>query len=126
MGDIKDSLFHGNTLDFETEEEYYDTVLYPDITFSGNIRFMKPFMIKGKVSGRIEASSDLLVDTEAEVEADITTERVLIRGKVRGNITGRKLVYVTSSGSVFGDISSEQVVIEQGAVFQGKCSMGTI
>lgn len=112
-----------NSKTFDTEEEDFDTVMASDITFTGNIRFAKPFMIKGKMSGKIDATSDLLIDTEAVVNADINTERVLVKGKVVGNINGRKLVYVASTGSVKGDITSAQVVLEPGSVFSGRCSM---
>ncbi|MCQ2240247.1 polymer-forming cytoskeletal protein [Treponema sp.] len=117
MYDIKDSKA------FDTDEEDFDTVMASDISFTGNIRFTKPFMIKGKMSGIIEATSDLLIDTDAIVNADISTDRVLVRGKVTGNINGRKLVYVTSTGTVKGDITSAQVVLEPGSVFSGKCTM---
>ena len=117
MYDIKDSK------GFDTEEEDFDTVMASDISFTGNIRFAKPFMIKGKMNGVIEATSDLLIDTDAVVNADISTERVLIRGKVTGNVNGRKLVYVTSTGTVKGDITSSQVVLEPGSSFSGRCTM---
>ena len=117
MFDLKDGT------PFETEEEEFDTVMASDISFTGTIRFAKPFMIKGKMSGKIEATSDLFIDTAAEVNALIKADRVLVRGKVQGNIRGEKLVYVTSSGSVNGDIVSAQVVLEPGSNFSGKCSM---
>lgn len=117
MFDVRDSQ------QFDTDEEDFDTVMASDISFSGTIRFTKPFMIKGKMNGSIEATSDLLIDSEAEVNADIIADRVLVRGKVKGNIIGKKLVYVTASGSVNGDITSGQVVLEPGSSFTGKCSM---
>lgn len=117
MFDLKD------TAPFETEEEEFDTVMASDITFTGTISFKKPFMIKGRMSGSIEASSDLLIDTNAEVNADIVADRVLVRGKVKGDVICKRLVYVTSTGSVTGDIVSSQVVLEPGSVFSGKCSM---
>jgi len=107
----------------ELEEEDFDTVMATDITFSGKIKFAKPFMIKGKVSGSIDATSDLVIDTNAVIEADIKADRVVVKGKVTGNITGQRLVYVSSSGSVTGDISTGQVVLEPGCVFDGKCNM---
>jgi cytoskeletal protein CcmA (bactofilin family) len=113
----KDSQF------LELEEEDFDTILANDITFSGTIRFSKPFMIKGTVTGLIEATSDLVIDTEAAVYADIFAERVLVRGKVEGNIKAKKLVFVTANGSVIGDISSAQVVLEPGSTFTGRCVM---
>ncbi|MBR5932957.1 MAG: polymer-forming cytoskeletal protein [Treponema sp.] len=108
-------------LDFD--ESDFNTVMASDITFSGKIRFTKPFMIKGNVSGKIEADSDLVIAQDAVVKADITAERILVRGKVEGNINGNTMVFVTSNGSVDGDITSKQVVLEPGSNFTGRCTM---
>ena len=105
------------------EESDFDTIIAPDISFTGNIRFAKPFLIQGKVSGKISAQSDLVVDSGARVDADIQAERVLVRGSVNGNVNGRSLIFVTSTGSINGDISSAQVVLEQGGNFSGRCAM---
>jgi cytoskeletal protein CcmA (bactofilin family) len=117
MFDVKDTDL------FDLEEESFDTVIEPDITFTGNIRFAKPFMIRGKVKGNIDASSDLVVDSSAVVEADIKADRVLIKGKVKGNVAAKKMVFVTATGSLDGDITSEQVVLEPGSIFSGRCTM---
>ncbi len=120
MLDIKESDL------FELHEEDFDTVMADDISFVGNIRFKKPFMIKGKVNGTIEATSDLVIEEEAEVTADIKANRVLVKGKVIGDILSNRIVYVTAAGSVTGDIRSEQVVLENGSFFSGKCTMGEL
>lgn len=108
---------------FNLEEDDFDTILADDISFRGTIKFTKPFMIRGKVTGAIEATNDLVIDTEAVVKAEIAAIRVLVRGKVEGNVSGRDLVFVSSTGSVKGDITSKQVVLEPGARFSGKCTM---
>jgi len=108
---------------FELDENDFDTLLASDVKFTGNIRFSKPFLIKGTVTGKVSADSDLVIDTDAVVKADIEAARVLVRGKVEGNINGEKLVFVTSTGSVKGDIVSEQLVLEPGSTFSGKCTM---
>jgi len=108
---------------FELEEEDFDTVLASDISFKGEIRFARPFMIKGKVKGLIEATSDLVIDTDAKVVADISAERILVRGTLEGNIKGKKFVFVTSTGSVTGDISAAEIALEPGCSFSGKCTM---
>jgi len=117
MFDVKDTDL------FDLEEEYFDTILASDISFHGIIRFTKPFMIRGNVSGSINATSDLVIDTGATVNAGISASRVLVRGKVEGNIIGRDLVFVSASGSVNGDITAKQVVLEPGSRFSGKCTM---
>lgn len=117
MFDVKDTDL------FDLEEEEFDTVLAPDISFSGTIHFKKPFMIKGNMNGSIEAVSDLVIDTNADVQATISADRVLIRGKVNGNVIGKKLVFVTATGSITGDITTAQIVLEPGCVFSGRCTM---
>ncbi len=117
MFEVKDTDF------FDLEDDDFDTILAKDISFHGNIKFTKPFMIRGNVSGAIEATSDLVVDKDSSVAASISATRVLIKGKVEGNIVARDLVFVSASGSVNGDITSQQVVLEPGSHFTGKCTM---
>ncbi|MCQ2576752.1 MAG: polymer-forming cytoskeletal protein [Treponema sp.] len=119
MFDVKDSDF------FEMEDDAFDTVIENDISFSGNAKFKKPLLIRGKIKGKIDTESDLVVDNSAVIEADITASRVLIRGKVKGNVTGNKLIFVTASGELDGDIVTEKVVFEPGCKFSGKCTMIT-
>ncbi len=111
------------SIQFDADEEDYDTVIAGDINFSGTVRFSKPMMIKGKITGKIDATSDLYVDQGAVVAADIVADRILVKGVVNGNISGRKLVYVTSVGSVKGDIVAPEVILEPGSNFTGKCQM---
>ena len=117
MFDVKDSDI------FNLEDDDFDTILASDISFQGNIKFTKPFMIRGTVSGAIDATNDLVIDTNAVVKAGISANRVLVRGKVDGDIQAQEIVFVTSSGSVNGDITSKQVVLEPGSRFSGKCTM---
>lgn len=108
---------------FDTEESAFDTIMADDIVFKGTIRFKKPFMIRASVAGKIEATSDLVIDSCADVKADITAQRVLIRGRVIGNIKASSLIFVTPTGSLTGDVEAEQVVLEPGCTFNGRCTM---
>lgn len=112
-----------NTDITDLEDDDFDTILANDIKFRGNIKFTKPFMIRGSVTGNISATGDLVIDTDAYVAAEISATRVLVKGRVEGNIVAEKIVHVSSSGSVSGDITAEQVVLEPGSKFSGRCSM---
>lgn len=117
MFDVKDTDF------FDLEDESFDTIMEDDISFRGKMIIKKPFMIRGKVSGTIVSESDLVIDSMAVVESEISARRVLVRGVVRGNVIGRELIFVTASGSVDGDITTAKVVLEPGCSFSGKCTM---
>lgn len=119
MFDVKDTDF------FEMEDEAFDTIVEDDIFFKGTIKLKKPFLIRGKLEGKIFSDSDVVVDSNAIVNSDIEASRVLVKGKVDGKIIGKELIFVTSTGSVTGDIATKKVVLEPGCVFTGKCSMVT-
>ncbi len=119
MFDVKDTDF------FDLEDEAFDTIVENDITFVGNIKIEKTFMIRGQVTGNIDSLSDLVIDSNAIVNADITADRVLVKGQVKGNINAKSLIFVTSSGVLDGDIITKKVVLEPGCKFSGKCSMIT-
>jgi len=105
------------------EDDDFDTVLSQDIGFSGTLSFEKPFLIRGTVSGDIDARGLLVVDEEAVVNAGIRTSRVVIRGFVKGNVVASEKVEITGSGRLEGDISAPEVSMEAGCVFNGCCSM---
>lgn len=107
----------------DLDEEDYDTVLASDIHFTGSIEFAEPFMIKGHVNGTITATSDLLIDSAAIVNADIKANRVVIKGTVAGNVTANQIVHVFSSGKLTGDVTAPEVVLDSGCFFSGVCTM---
>ena len=117
MFDVKDSDF------FEMEDDAFDTLVASDISFSGDIKLKKPLLIRGKINGKIDTESDVVVDSDAVVHADINAQRVLVRGTVVGNVTGQSLIFVTASGVLDGNITTEKVVLEPGCSFTGKCTM---
>ena len=110
---------HNDILD----DDDFDTILSPDIDFSGTLNFEKPFLIRGTVSGVIKAGGLLVVDEKAVVRADINTTRVIIRGFVKGDVTASEKVEVTVSGKLEGNVIAPEIFMETGCVFNGRCTM---
>ncbi|MDR2766881.1 MAG: polymer-forming cytoskeletal protein [Treponema sp.] len=107
------------------ELEDFDTILSPDIEFSGSLRFDKPFLIKGKVSGEIDATGLLVIDEEAVVEANIKASRVIILGTVKGNVNAGEKVEVAITGKLTGNVTAPEINMETGCRFTGRCIMTT-
>jgi cytoskeletal protein CcmA (bactofilin family) len=110
---------HNDTL----EDEDFDTVLSADIDFSGTLNFEKPFLIRGRLSGEIEARGLLVIDEEAVVEAHINASRVVIRGQVKGNVRAAEKVELTLTGKLQGNVTAPEILMETGCVFNGLCTM---
>jgi cytoskeletal protein CcmA (bactofilin family) len=110
---------HSDSLD----EVDFDTILSPDIDFSGTLNFEKPFMIRGKVSGEIKANGLLVIDEGAVVMANISTSHVIIRGYVKGDVTASEKVELTVTGRLEGNVVSPEIFMETGCKFNGSCKM---
>jgi cytoskeletal protein CcmA (bactofilin family) len=105
------------------EDEDFDTILSSDIDFSGTLRFEKPFLIRGKVAGEIDATGLLVVDEAAVVEANINASKVIIRGSVKGDVSAKEKVEITITGKLVGNVTAPEVFMETGCVFNGRCTM---
>jgi cytoskeletal protein CcmA (bactofilin family) len=105
------------------EEDDFDTILSEDIDFSGTLNFEKPLLIRGRLSGDIDAQGLLVVDEGAVVEASINASRVVIRGSVKGNVIATERVEMSVTGRLLGNIAAPEIRMETGCVFNGSCVM---
>jgi cytoskeletal protein CcmA (bactofilin family) len=105
------------------EDEDFDTILSEDIDFSGTLVFEKPFLIRGRLSGKIESQGLLVIDEGAVVEASINAAKVVIRGSVKGDVTATEKVELSASGRLEGNVVAPEVFMETGCVFNGRCAM---
>ena len=105
------------------EEAEIDTVLSEDIDFIGDLTFKKPLMIKGKFNGTIKSLSDLYIGKNAAIKAQIDANLVSVKGTIEGNINSDKRVELFSTSEITGDITSPSIVMENGAIVNGICTM---
>src|ERR1700682_2798858 len=92
--------------------------LIGELHIDGDVR------LGGTVQGEIHATGDVEVDDEAKVNASLVGGDINIRGSVSGPVTARKRLVVARSGSLTGDVRVARLVIQDGASFSGKVSMG--
>lgn len=90
----------------------------------GKITFEGPARIEGSVEGEIVAQDTLTIGETAVVNAQITGIAVVINGRVTGDVTVRKRLEIRAPGRLSGNISSPTLVIHEGVVFEGQCTMG--
>lgn len=95
------------------------TVLNGDITTEGDIR------IDGRVNGSVTSKSKTVVGATGVIEGDINCQNAYIDGRVNGSIEVSELLILSKTAYVVGDIKIKKLVVEEGAKFNGRCSMGT-
>ena len=87
------------------------------LTFEGTVR------VDGKMEGEIITKDTLIVGETAMVNAEIHVHTIVISGVVRGNIISTGRVEVHRPGKLFGNIKTPSLLIEEGVIFEGSCSM---
>ena len=76
--------------------------------------------IDGTVKGDVQIrDATLTIGEPANVEADIHGARVVVHGTVRGSITASVRIELGPGARVVGNLSADQVVIADGARFDG-------
>lgn len=88
-----------------------------DFTASGSAR------IDGCVDGNVTVEGLLIVGACGAISGNVTADAVLIGGEVLGNVEAAKKTELTGTAKVLGDITTAVIVIDEHAVFQGKCNM---
>jgi cytoskeletal protein CcmA (bactofilin family) len=93
-------------------------------SFKGTLTFEGTVRIDGRLEGEIFTKDTLVVGEGAEVHAAIHAGVVVIGGTVRGNITAERKIDIHPAGRLYGNITTPSLVIEEGVVFEGNCTMG--
>jgi len=98
--------------------------LYKGSRVSGQLSFQGAVRIDGIVDGEIRCDGSLTIGEGAEVRAKVSGQAVIIRGKVEGNVTAKERVELLAPARLIGDVNAPRLIITEGVVFDGDCSMG--
>ena len=93
-------------------------------SFRGELEFEDTMRIDGRFNGKIVSKNELIVGESAAIEGDIHVGSIAISGTVIGKILADHRVEIHRNGKVFSDIETPALIIEEGAIFQGNCTMG--
>ncbi|MCK9613883.1 MAG: polymer-forming cytoskeletal protein [Candidatus Omnitrophica bacterium] len=102
-----------------------EKVLDINATMQGSLVFSEPvnLRINGKFEGTLNTKGNLMVGEAAIVNADIIGEDMVLGGRISGKIIASRMVTLTGTAQFTGDIEAPKIVMEEGAVFNGKCKM---
>ena len=92
---------------------------------AGKLFFEGTARVDGQVEGEVSVRDTFFIGESAVVTAQISGNAIVIRGKVTGDIHARKRIEIRTRGKLYGSITTPSLVIDDGAVFEGHCSMGS-
>lgn len=92
-------------------------------SFEGKLSFKDTVRIDGHFAGQITSENTLVIGESGVIEADIRSQIVIVSGSIHGNIVALRKVVLHKSAQVEGDVEAPCVVMEEGAVLNGKLNM---
>lgn len=108
---------------FIENKDQVNTVLENNTDLEGELFFETSLNIRGKFKGSITTNGLLVIDSGAEVKADIKAKDLVLRGFLHGNITAIDRVEIEPTGKLYGDIKTFRLKIADNVVFEGSCEM---
>lgn len=92
----------------------------------GKIRTQGSLRIDGKVTGEVHAAENLAIGLTGDIEGAVNGKNVTVGGKVKGNITSVDKLVMEAKSVVRGDVKAAKLVIDEGAIFDGRVTMTEI
>jgi cytoskeletal protein CcmA (bactofilin family) len=99
------------------------TLIGKDAVIEGKVAVKQSIRIDGRVKGELEATDTVTVGGTGEIEGNIRAKNVVVGGKVQGSLDVTGKITLESSSILRGDLSASRLIIEEGAVFNGRSAM---
>jgi cytoskeletal protein CcmA (bactofilin family) len=100
------------------------TRIPPSLLISGEIESAEELIIEGHVLGYVlMRNAPLTIAEDGQVDAEVRGVRVLVHGRLTGSITATERIEVGPQAAVRASLSASQVVLADGARFDGGIDM---
>ncbi|MFA5048053.1 MAG: polymer-forming cytoskeletal protein [Patescibacteria group bacterium] len=100
-----------------------DTIIGPSVKVEGDFVTEGNIIVEGTICGTIKTSRDLKVGPNSKIFANVSAENALISGEIQGNVVVGAKTELTATAKIFGDIKTGTLIINSGAILNGKCQM---
>ena len=105
------------------EEFAVNSIIGEGASFNGEFRLSGLIRIDGHFRGLIETDGKVLIGKTGFVDTDIKARIIVAGGEIRGNIYASERIILLSTCKLFGDVVTPRLIIEEGVLFQGKCTI---
>jgi len=93
-------------------------------TLTGETQFQAMLRVDGHLIGTVSSDSGtLIIGTNGQVDANILVAAAMINGTVNGDIIASEKLQLGRTARVMGNIQSPRLIVEEGAILEGSCSM---
>jgi cytoskeletal protein CcmA (bactofilin family) len=93
-------------------------------TLTGETEFHAMLRVDGHLIGTVTSEAGtLIIGTNGQVDANIMVAAAMINGTVNGDVVASEKLQLGRTARVMGNIQSPRLIVEEGAILEGSCSM---
>jgi len=107
----------------DNKQSALGTILAPEIDINGDINVSGNIIVYGKVNGNIISTGTVNTAKGSVIAGNIKSQAAFISGEVQGDVEVEKKVVLGPSCKLTGNVRAAIITIEEGANFDGMCSM---
>ncbi len=78
--------------------------------------------VHGRIQGNCHVNGRLVVGASARIDGQVESTHAVLGGEIHGNVTARRIELLATARLV-GDVRAKDLVIEDGAQFEGRVDM---
>ena len=99
------------------------SILGPEVEINGDVNVSGDLIIYGVVNGDILSKGEVVSAKGSTVNGNICAKNASLSGTVNGNLETESKVVLGKFSHVTGNLKAAIITIEEGARFDGMCSM---
>ena len=99
------------------------TMIGAEAVVNGPIKLRGGIIVYGKVYGDIHTDGPVRITISGQVIGDVQSSDAHIGGTIQGNVTVSNRIVLGRKSDLKGDLIYRSLVIEDGAQFEGSCSV---
>jgi cytoskeletal protein CcmA (bactofilin family) len=93
-------------------------------SLTGDTSFQMMLRVDGHLTGTVSSDGGtLIVGNNGKLDANVSVGIAQINGTVNGDVSATERIQLGRTARVVGNIATPKLVIEDGAIFEGGCSM---
>ncbi|MCL5031551.1 MAG: polymer-forming cytoskeletal protein [Bacteroidetes bacterium] len=99
------------------------TIISEGVVLDGKLSSKGNIRIDGMVKGDVSAGGNVTIGERGEINGQVNAAVIIIGGKVMGTVIANEKIILESSSVLKGDLVTKILIVEEGALFDGKSSM---
>jgi cytoskeletal protein CcmA (bactofilin family) len=100
------------------------TIIGAEAKLSGRIETKGACRIDGSLDGGIDSEGEVCIASGASVRGDVSGKNIIVAGEITGDVSSADSVEIKKGGKVSGNISGTRLIVDEGASYKGRVTMG--